>query len=176
MNLDTFYFLGKILKPVGHQGHVMIVLDVDNPDDYRSLEQVYIDLDHEQVPFAVTSVEIRGKKKALIKLSEVDSADHAEAFTGLDLYLPLSTLPPLTGNKFYFHEIIHFHVLDENYGNIGMIEKVLELPNQALLQIRFHQKEILVPVIDEIIRSVDRDQKVLFIKAPEGLIGMYLDS
>jgi 16S rRNA processing protein RimM len=36
------------------------------------------------------------------------------------------------------------------------------------------EKEVLVPLIDEFIVSLDRNSKVLTIKAPEGLIEFYL--
>ena len=34
--------------------------------------------------------------------------------------------------------------------------------------------EILVPVIDEVIKRVDREEKKLYISAPNGLIDLYL--
>ena len=36
--------------------------------------------------------------------------------------------------------------------------------------------EILIPVIDEVIEKVDREQKTLYITAPKGLIDLYLDN
>jgi 16S rRNA processing protein RimM len=50
----------------------------------------------------------------------------------------------------------------------------MDLPLQALLQIAFGEKELLVPLVDEIIVKVDRKKKELHIRAPEGLIDFYL--
>ena len=41
-------------------------------------------------------------------------------------------------------------------------------------QIRFGEKEVLIPVVDEIIQKVDRKKKLLMIAAPPGLIEIYL--
>jgi 16S rRNA processing protein RimM len=36
------------------------------------------------------------------------------------------------------------------------------------------EKEILIPVVDEIIQKIDRVKKLLMIEAPAGLIEIYL--
>jgi 16S rRNA processing protein RimM len=90
------------------------------------------------------------------------------------MYLPITELPSLKGNRFYYHEIIGFQVSDQQHGDIGVVEDILELPHQALFQIRFGEKEILIPIVDEIIKKVDRRKKVLLIEAPPGLIEIYL--
>jgi len=43
-----------------------------------------------------------------------------------------------------------------------------------MLQINFGEKEILIPLIDEVIVKVDRKKKEMHIRAPEGLIDIYL--
>ncbi len=51
---------------------------------------------------------------------------------------------------------------------------MLEYPTQAILQVMKEKKEILIPILDQVIQNVDRDKKILSITAPEGLIDMYL--
>ncbi len=89
------------------------------------------------------------------------------------MYLPVSILPPLKGDQFYFHEVIGFKVLDSRHGDIGILVNILPLPHQSLLQITKGKREILIPLVDEIIQQVDRNTKTIFITAPEGLIEIY---
>jgi 16S rRNA processing protein RimM len=91
-----------------------------------------------------------------------------------NLSLPLVLLPKLKGNKFYFHEVSGFMVIDDVHGILGMISKVLELPNNPLFSIDHDGKEILIPIADEIIKKVDRRSRTIHIKAPEGLVDLYL--
>ena len=88
--------------------------------------------------------------------------------------VPLDLLPKLEGNKFYFHEVVGFRVIDEEKGDIGTLQQVIDYPAQPLFQIMKNGVEILVPVIDQVIRRVDREQKTLYIAAPNGLIDLYL--
>jgi 16S rRNA processing protein RimM len=174
MNKDDFYYLGKIAKPFGNKGQVVAYLDVDEPLNYKKLESVYLDLDGEWVPFLINSIEIQTGRKALFHFEDVSTAEDAAAYTGREMYLPLSTLPPLKGKKFYYHEVKGFSVIDSVHGNIGTLLRVMEFPRQPMLQIAFGGKEILIPLVNEIILKVDRKMKELHIRAPEGLIDIYL--
>jgi 16S rRNA processing protein RimM len=174
MNKDDYYYLGKILKTHGNKGQVIVQLDVDDPEKYIDLESVYLDLHGERIPFFIDSLELKHNRKALIRFQDFTTIEDAESLAGLEMHLPVTELPALTGNQFYYHEIIGFRVLDQKHGDIGVIEDILDLPHQALFQVRFGEKEILVPVVDEIILKVDKKKKQLLINAPEGLIEIYL--
>jgi 16S rRNA processing protein RimM len=45
----------------------------------------------------------------------MNNEEDADAIMGNDIYLPLKMLPKLTGNKFYFHEVIGFEVEDKRW-------------------------------------------------------------
>jgi 16S rRNA processing protein RimM len=174
MKKDDFYYLGKILKTHGNKGQVLVHLDVDDPENYHNLESVYLDLHGERIPFFIASVELKHHRKAVVQFQDFDSLEDAESLQGLEMYLPITELPPLKGNQFYYHEIKGFQVIDQHHGNIGVIDDILELPLQSLFQIRLGEKEILIPVVDEIIQKIDRKKKTLMIEAPPGLIEIYL--
>ncbi len=174
MNKDDFYYLGKILKTHGNKGQVQVHLDVDDPEEYHRLESVYLDLHGERIPFFIKTVELKHNRKAIVQFQDFETLEDAESLQGLEMYLPVNQLPALKGNRFYYHEIKGFEVIDQHHGNIGVIEDILELPHQSLFQIRHGEKEILVPIVDEIIQKVDRKKKILLIEAPAGLIEIYL--
>ncbi len=174
MKKDDFYYLGKILKTHGNKGQVLVHLDVDDPETYEKLESVYLDLHGERIPFFISRIELKHNRKAVVQFQDFDSLEDAESLQGLEMYLPITELPPLKGNQFYYHEIIGYQVVDRNHGNIGVIDDILELPHQSLFQIHHGEKEILVPIVDEIIHKVDRRKKILTIEAPAGLIEIYL--
>jgi 16S rRNA processing protein RimM len=99
---------------------------------------------------------------------------NAKNLVKAELYLPLSFLPPLTGNKFYFYEVIGFEVIDKEKGNIGKCVGFMEVSHQPIMQIDFYGTEILIPAVDEIFETVDRENRTITINAPEGLIDIYL--
>jgi 16S rRNA processing protein RimM len=54
-----------------------------------------------------------------IRFEDMNNEEDADAIMGNDIYLPLKMLPKLTGNKFYFHEVIGFEVEDKRLVLLG---------------------------------------------------------
>jgi 16S rRNA processing protein RimM len=176
MNIDSCYLLGFVIKPHGLKGEVVVQLDVDFPEYYKELESVFISKNQEKIliPFFIEKINLH-PQKAQIKLEEVDTLEQAEALVGNEIYLPLSFLPSLTEDQFYFHEIIDFQVLDEDKGTLGYVQDVYQLPNQDLIGMIYQQKEVLIPINDDTVKKVDRENKILFVSLPEGLLEIYLE-
>ena len=172
MNISECYQLGRITKPFGINGQVVFFLDVDDPSRYSSLDSALVDIKGSLVPYFF-HIDKMNDNKAIVSFEEL-SKEQALALVGHDLYLPLTMLPKLTGNQFYFHEVKGFNVIDKEHGDIGVLQCVIDYPAQPLFQIDCRGKEILIPVIDQVIVKVDREKKELHIDAPAGLVELYL--
>lgn len=172
MEIKDCFYLGKVSKPFGFKGELVLFFDVDTPEEYSELDGVYIEINKRLVLYPIETIRVRSNK-ATVRFRDISPED-ALKLIGKDLYLPLELLPILEGNKFYYHEIIGFEVIDAEKGNIGVIKKVLEYPATPLFSIDFKGKEILMPIIDSVIENVDREAKTIYINAPKGLIELYI--
>ena len=170
--LDDYFYLGKTINPNGYKGKVNAYLDTDEPKLYNDLKMTYLLIEGLPVPYFIQSIHILNKK-ATISFQDVDSLEKAQSISKKEIYLPLSELPVLTGNKFYYHEVKEFDIIDKNHGPIGKVNQVLEYPNQAVLEVLSDGKEILIPINNEIIKLVDRERKEIQLEAPNGLIEIY---
>ena len=175
MDKKDYYFLGKITKTSGFKGSLMFFFDVDDTSPYNGLEAVFVEVGGSDfIPFVIENIAFRHNNTAIVKLVDINSEDEAVSLVGAELYLPLAFLPPLEGKKFYFHEIMEFKVVDKIQGDIGNVTDVLDQTGQPIFIIQKGEKEILIPMTDEIIQKVDRKNKVIEIEAPDGLIDIYL--
>ena len=172
MNISDCYCLGRITKPWGVKGQLVLFLDVDSPDDYLDLDSAFVEIKGQLVPHFFHIDNINGNKA--VATFEDLTPEQAGALVGHELYLPLDLLPKLDGNRFYYHEVAGFRVVDSQYGDIGTLEQVIEYPAQPLFQVMKNGTEILIPVIDEVIDNVDRTNKTIYITAPNGLIDLYI--
>ena len=170
---DCFY-LGKIAKLQGYKGEVSLFLDVTNPKDYMSLDSFFIEIDGVLTPFFVENLKLKNKGFVAVKLQGVDSENDAQRILKKSVYLPEEILAELDESSFYDHEIAGYSVIDEVKGDIGIVDTVIDLTSNPLLRIECTGKEVLVPLFDGLIQKVDRKKKVLYIKAPDGLIELYL--
>lgn len=170
---DCFY-LGKIAKKFSFKGEVLLYLDTDQPELYENMESVFVDLGKNLVPFFIETAQLHKGDFLRVKFEDVDSEAEADEILGSEVYLPLSALPPLEGNQFYFHEIIGFAVEDQRLGPIGEIVGVNDTTAQPLFEIEWNTRQILVPMIDDFIIEVNRTQKKIVLNTPEGLVDLYL--
>lgn len=173
MTKEECFYLGRVAKTHGIKGEVTIKLDVDDPSAYRDMKFFLLEINKVLTPFFVEKVTCSGDK-FFVTIQDIKTVDAASALTGKEVYLPLEMLPKLSGKQFYYHEVKGYVLVDAEKGELGPINDVLEYPTQAILQVFKDKKEILIPILDQVIQKVDRKAKILYIKAPEGLIDMYL--
>ena len=174
MNKADCFQLGYIAKLHGFKGEVSLFLDVTNPEDYASLDALFIELNGQLTPFFIASIKLKNKGFAAVKLEGVDNEQDARLLLRKSVYLPAEILPKLSGTHFYDHEVVGFEVVDTVFGSVGELITVVDLAANPLLQIQNGEKEVLIPLIDGLVEKVDRKNKRLHIKAPEGLIELYL--
>jgi len=170
---DCFY-LGKIVSQFSFKGELLIKLDTDEPEAYTEMESVFVDINENLVPFFIVKSSLHRSTLLRVRFEDVDSEEEADEIMKCDVYLPLTMLPELEGDKFYFHEIIGFTVEDINYGNIGKVVSINDSTAQALFEIEKGDKQILIPMNDEFIEKLDKKNKIIYLKTPEGLIDLYL--
>ena len=173
MKKEDCFYLGRVAKTHGIKGEVTIKLDVDDPSAYLDLNYFFLEINKVLTPFFVEKL-IHSGDKFFVSIQDVKTVEAASALTGKEVYLPLEMLPKLSGKQFYYHEIKGFTLIDAEKGELGPISEVIEYPTQAIIQVLKDKKEILIPILDQVIQKVDRKGKKLYVKAPEGLIEMYL--
>lgn len=174
MTKNDCFFFGKITKTHGLKGEITVKLDVANPEDFKDLRYLLIEDRGNLIPYFVEYQKINGGKM-FVQLQDVIKMEQALTFIGKAVFLPNELLPQLDDDEFYYKEIVGFKLIDAEKGEIGAISDVLEYPTQAVIQVMKDGKEILIPIHDDIIQKVNKKAKTLNIKAPEGLIDMYLN-
>jgi 16S rRNA processing protein RimM len=175
MNKADCFHLGYVAKLHGFKGEVSLFLDVTNPEDYASLDAVFIDINNQLTPFFVDSFKLKNHPFAAVKFEGVTTEEDAKLLLRKNLYLPAQILPELKGVNFYDHEVVGFTVVDEKYGVVGELQSIIDLSVNPLIQVLNGSKEVLIPLLDGLVKKVDRKSKTLTISAPEGLIELYLD-
>ncbi|AEW86840.1 16S rRNA processing protein RimM [Flavobacterium columnare NBRC 100251 = ATCC 23463] len=174
MRKDDCFYLGKIAKKFSFKGEVLIYLDTDEPEMYEELESVFVAYNKDLVPFFIEKTQLHKGTFLKVKFEDINSEEEADEIIGKEVYLPLSMLPPLEGNKFYYHEVIGYKVLDQRLGYIGNIVAINDSAAQPLFEIEKEGIEVLVPMIDEFIIELNRNNKTILLNTPEGLVDLYL--
>lgn len=172
MQLEDCFYLGTITSKYSFRGEVLVKIESDQPEIYETLESVFVELPTGLIPFFIDQIRLHKSALLRIKFEDVDDEASANALMRKKLYLPLAALPPLEGKQFYFHEIIGFEVWDSSTF-LGRVTQVQDQSAQALIEIEKEGQTLLVPIHDDLIESIDREQQKLSLKLPEGYTELY---
>lgn len=165
--------MGTITKKHGYKGELNLHLDTDEPEMYNNLESIFVENSGLLIPFFLKKAKIHKGNNLRIILEDFDNP---ESLIGRNSYLPLSTLDKLSGNKFYFHEVLGFNIISEVGYNIGEIVYVRDTNSQDLFEvINSKGQEILIPVIDDWILNVNRLDSTITMKLPDGLLDIFIE-
>jgi len=174
MRKEDCFYLGKIAKKFSFKGEVLIYLDTDEPELYENMESVFVEFNKNLVPFFIENSSLHKNDFLRVKFEDVDNEAEADSILNCSIYLPISMLPKLEGNKFYFHEVIGFEIEDQRLGVFGKIVSINDTSAQPLFEVLNGSVKILVPMIDAFLIKIDRENKKVIMDLPEGLVEMYL--
>lgn len=174
MNIQNYYCLGKIIKKYGINNEVIIKLDTDDPKFYLNLKSIFIQFKKKLIFFLLSSSRLNKKNNLIISFHDINNYDIINIIIGKLVFLPLNTLPKLKENKFYYHEIIGFSIINQfnkKIGNIILISYQNHY-NYFILENNY-KKNIYIPIIDSWIISVCKKNKIINMTLPEGIESIY---
>ena len=174
MHLKDHSYIGKIVKLHGYKGGVSLYMDVSNPNAYTGLKSIFIQLDGILTPFFIKAFKLKNKGFVALHFEGVDSEASARNLIDKKVFIPSSQLQEADETRFLGHELIGYKVMDQTKGDLGVLVQVLEQKGNPLFVVDRNGLEILLPVFEGLLISIDTPKKQMFIDAPEGLVDLYL--
>jgi 16S rRNA processing protein RimM len=175
MSPENNILWGNIIKTHGVKGEVLVQVFSDDLSDYKTLESVFVEIKQKQIPFFLTSFNFATQKRCIIGFEDVESVEAAKSLVGADIYIPISEMAEADENRFSYQVLMGFTVIDSIQGELGTISNFFQKTGQDLLMMDYKEVEILIPVTDEIVTSIDITTKCVFTTLPDGLIEIYLN-
>lgn len=166
------FFLGTVVAKYSFKGEVLIKLDTDDPSAYQSLQSLLIEQEMGLVPYFVERAKLHKTQLLRASIEDVKNEIEADKLIGKAVYLPLNQLPKLDDDKFYYHEIVGFEIIESSRGVVGKITDVNDTSSQVLLEVDHKQKTVLIPLVDDLLQKVDKKNKKLHISIPDGLLDL----
>jgi 16S rRNA processing protein RimM len=161
--------IGKIIKLSGHSGE-LIVYGPTIIEEIKSFEApVFIELDGENVPFYLEEMKSINKERAVVKFQYVNTEKKAINLIDKNVLI-ISKDEKKDKMKFSFEG---FTVIDEIYGEVGEVKFIDDKGKNPLMVIQNGSIEIFIPFQEEFILGMDKKEKILMVKCPEGLLDLY---
>lgn len=163
-----FIKIGKVLKTHGFKGHLKIYVDEFYMNDFLDINSVIIN----NLPYFISSKDINSNSQAIILLEDIDSKEKAQKLQGKELLAKEDDLTEiLDGNE--FDDIVTYEILDKNYGKIGKINEIVEMPFQIMAKVTYKEKPILIPLNDDFITFINDKKKIVEMQLPDGFLEIF---
>lgn len=169
---DEVYKIGKLGKPHGVKGEITFLF-TDDVFDRVKTDYLVLDIDGILVPFFIEGYRFHGNETALIKFCDIDTQDKARELTGDEVFFPRK-LSDSSEEDIAWSGLIGYTLIDENSNQaIGTITGIDDSTLNMLFEILTKdQKEILIPADEDLIESIDTEEKIIRINLPEGILDL----
>ncbi|OAT73393.1 ribosome maturation factor RimM [Parageobacillus thermoglucosidasius] len=171
--MEKWFNVGKIVNTHGIRGEVRVISRTDFPEErYKKGNTLYIFMEKSEEPIEVIVKSHRVHKSFdLLSFEGYDSINLVEKFKGAMLKVPESQLGELNEGEYYFHEIIGCTVVTEEGETVGTVSEILTPgANDVWVVKRNNGKEVLIPYIEDVVKNVDVEAKMITIRPMEGLL------
>jgi 16S rRNA processing protein RimM len=162
----AFLVIGKIRRPHGVRGEVLMEIYTDFPERIQPGGVVYLG---EQAKQHLIASRRSHRDGLLIRFEGYTTPEAAAELRHQLVYVRTADRPPLEEGEYYHHQILGMAVYDENQALIGWVREILSTGANDVLVIRNEQgNEQLIPFADEWIQEVDLSQKKLSVNLLQG--------
>ena len=167
---DEMVTVGRIIRPHGNRGQVVIVSETDFGAD-RFHPGAILQMRRDERIEPLTVVESREHHgRWIVGLAGVSSIDEAEAFRGVELRIAAGDVHGLDAGDYYVHDLVGCRVETTAGSPVGTVSAVQLGTGTPLLVVAAKTGEVLVPLAEAICRRVDIGEKLVVIEAIDGLL------
>jgi len=160
--------IGYFSKTHGIKGQ--LILKVETDFFQEEVKALFIETSTGQAPYFVSELK-ESNNGVIVLLEDIDAIEKAKVLVGKKVFID-SKLIDEAELDFNW---LGYQLIDKQFGDLGEIMKVSDNGHQLLLTVMYKNKEVILPLVDDFIETIDEAGKKLYFNAPEGLIAVYLD-
>ncbi|MFE6167165.1 ribosome maturation factor RimM [Viridibacillus arvi] len=168
-----WYNVGKIVNTHGIRGEVRVISQTDFPEErYVVGEQIALFKKDSKKPLRLTIASARAHKNfILLSFEGYPNINDVEDFRDGILKVSEKQLSELADDEYYYHEIIGCTVFDEEGTEIGQVKEIFETGANDVWTLKgVNGKDQYIPVIDDVIKEIDVEEKKIIIHVMDGLL------
>jgi len=144
----------------------------DNPESgiLHEVKRVFLDAAGQSREFRLTGITPLNAATRRITLAGVGDVDAAESLRGAVVMLAGEDVPPTKPGEFYYYEAVGCDVFLTDGSRLGRIEEVFSNGAQDIWVVRAGDREVLVPVIEDVVKAMDFAARRVTIEPIPGLL------
>ena len=172
--MDKTFLIGSTKRPHGLKGELKLYVEEKYVEDLMNAEILMIDIKGRPTPFFIE--DIRFGNNIIAKFEDVNTPEAAMSIANKEISLRESDLIPDDEREIEIETMPYEHCIGYTIVNegetIGVIDNIVEYPQQEMAILNYKNKEVLVPLNQHFIKKVDDKNKVIEMVLPEGLLDL----
>lgn len=164
----AFVVIGKLLRPHGLHGELLMQVLTDYPERIKPGQEVYIGDEHQVMHIR----HCRGHHTGLLIAFEgCNDPESAGTHRNRMVSVEASSIPELPEGEYYHHQMIGLQVFLENGEPLGTVTGILETgANDVCVVRRENGQEMLIPMIEAVIVKIQLASSEMIVRLMPGLL------
>jgi 16S rRNA processing protein RimM len=178
MNINQLIQVGYILKPHGVRGVLKFISTVNLDEPFLDTNVLFLEQGQNKIPFIIETLEQTAPNEYLVKFEDINTKEEAVSLSKKQVSVTEEQYDEFVvedeSDSDYTY-LIGFELLNQDMHVIGKIDDIMVLPEQELAQVFVNNREVLVPLQDDLILEINQKQHYIQVDIPEGLLELNLD-
>ena len=168
--MEKYFRVGVIANTHGIRGEVKVYPTTDDINRFKKLKKCILDTGKEYIDLNVESVKFF-KNMVILKFKEYNNINDIECYKGKDLLVSRDNAVKLEKGEYYIADILGAKVILEDGSEFGVLEDVMQTgANDVYVVKTLDNKEVLLPKIDECVKKLDIENKIVTVHIMKGLL------
>lgn len=165
-----FLAIGRILKPHGIKGGVLVEVMTDFPGKrFSGRKTVYLGTPDSAEPYDMICLQAHGERY-VVRFEGYSTRTDVEGLRGLLIQVPISEAITLPEDEYYLYQLMGLQVFTEDGELLGEVIDILSTGANEVYVVRGERGEVLIPAIEDVVRKIDLEGGRLIIRPIEGLL------
>ena len=170
--MNNYFKIGRLAATFGLEGELVLEHSLGKKTSLKGLENIFIEETKDSfLPYFIESTKIKNDKEVYVKLEGISAKETAKPFIKKEVWLHENDFKKFAANAAPI-SLLGFMVINEDE-ELGEVCEVIEQPHQVLCKIILNGKEALIPVHEDSLEKIDKKNRKLFIRLPDGLLEIY---
>ncbi|MCH5229947.1 MAG: 16S rRNA processing protein RimM [Muribaculaceae bacterium] len=166
--------VGKFQKTHALKGELNMILEID-PDYFLQGNPLIVDMDGIYVPFFIESVRPKGSTSYLVKLAGIETEKEASCFVNKEINILKSDFKEISDEEGIIENfLIGYKIINKVTDTIvGEIIDIEDSTTNVLFVLENEKgEEVYIPMNEELIYTINDEDREIIMDLPEGLIDL----
>lgn len=166
---NDLFPIGKVVKPHGVKGKIKVKYYGDDLDQFSHYRKVVLP-DGSGNPQTYDIVQAVSQPPLLIlQLKGIERIEDVQPLIGKEILIRKDILPDLEEDEYYWMDLLGMVVETEDGKKIGTVKEIFPTGAHDIYVVEGKRGEILLPATGEVIKDIDRQQRVIKARRMNGL-------